>query len=222
VIKQARGLRATALLISLQHPWPEQEHIQDDSLLAGALVRNERFRFIDRDADALFAKEQALVEAGYVDRNTAARAGHRLAARYVIVGTLARGREDVECFVRLIQCETGTLVCTADAYASRLEGDDIERAFFSAVAGRLRQIFPVVEGHLATRDGRIELDVGQRGGVVASMLFHILPTEHDSRCGRSGHPEPPALEVIECKADLADLRMLGSGRCPTSATVISE
>lgn len=171
--QQDRSLRAVALAIPLQPAHPGSIRPGDDPRLVSALIENGRFRFIDRRADEILARELSLVEAGYVDAVTAAEAGRRLATRYVLAGTMNRGERDIECFVRLIHCDSGRVVASADAYAELASSGDAD-AFFDAVAGRLRQVFPVVSGTVvADQQGSVRLDCGGSAGVVAHMRLHI-------------------------------------------------
>ena len=95
---------------------------------------------MDREAEDILNKELALVDAGYVDRKTAARAGRLLSARYTVSATVRKGANDIECYLRLIHTGTGHVVARADVYGEAAEAADQQR-FFQAVAGYLRQIF---------------------------------------------------------------------------------
>lgn len=169
--RQDRGLRAVALAIPAQAARPGAMRPGDDTRLLSALLADGRFRLVDQRADAVLARELLLVEAGHVDRLTAAEAGRRLAARYVIAGTIARGSRDVECFMRLIHCASGRVVATADAYAE-VPGEAAGERLFAAAAGRLRQAFPIADGVVAEASAtRARLVLA---GGAALMRVHIL------------------------------------------------
>jgi hypothetical protein len=175
---QLRSLRAATLLIPLQHPEDGRGLAPtDDPLFSGAVVDDGRFRVVDQGADALLQQELALVEAGYVDRVTAARAGQRLQARYVVTGTIRRGRGDLECYLRLVHVESGAVVATADAY---LQGDAAadEARFFELLAGRLSQVFPVIGGALVA-DGEGLFIRSEQAGLRPGMRFHAVQREPD-------------------------------------------
>ncbi len=217
---QDRHLRATALVIPLQSPRPGALRADDDTRLIGALLADGRFQLQDPGADALLARELALVEAGYVDRATAAAAGRRLATRYVLAGTLTRSpglqRGDVECYLRLISCDTGAVLRTADAFAEDLPAarDD---EFFTSVAGLLRQEFPVVEGRVVENGTGVGLDVGARAGVVKTMRFHILPA-----AGADRQAPLTVVEIQDVDAERARARPIAGGSAAPGATAISE
>lgn len=178
--EQDRGLRATALVLPLQAPIDGGGlRPGDDPLFLTMLNRDGRFRLLDRQADDILNKELRLIEAGYVDASTAADAGRRLKARYAVTATLRRGRADIECFVRLIHVESGEEVARADAYAPVADAVQ-ERDFFTAVADRLRQAFPVLATELhVSGEGPMELAIGRRQGVVNRMRFHVLTVGKD-------------------------------------------
>ncbi|MBA2482489.1 MAG: hypothetical protein H0V44_17635 [Planctomycetes bacterium] len=213
---QQRKLRATALDLPLQSPRVTAMRPGDDANLLAAIVRDGRFRFVDRRADDVLARELQLVDAGYVDQTTAARAGARLDCRYVVAGTMTRGAADAECFLRLIHCGSGRVIATADAYAEALDPAR-EREFFAASAGRLRQAFPVIEGQAALADGDVTLGVGERDGVVDLMRFHLLVGEGDG----GGVAPSATVEVRKRSASSSRARVI-VGSPPASAKAVSE
>jgi hypothetical protein len=169
---QGANLRAVALVLPVQAP-EVSLRADDDPKLLSALFEDGRFRLLDRQADDILNRELKLVDAGLVNRKTAARAGRRLNARYVIAGTVGRGKRDMECFVRLVQSATGNVLATADAYAE-IDGGGDEDVFFTAVAERLRQVFPVLQGTITSTDERIYIDLGKRCTMPAHMRFHVF------------------------------------------------
>lgn len=175
--RQDANLRAVALVLPLQSPAMSLRD-DDDPRLVSALIDDGRFRFLDRQADEILNRELKLVEAGWVNRKTAARAGQRLRARYVLAGTVGRDERGLECFVRLIHAESGDVLATADAYAEARD-EDQEAAFFEIVAERLRQVFPVLQGFVTATDERVYLDLGDRSNVPAHMRFNVFPAEAD-------------------------------------------
>jgi hypothetical protein len=175
------ALRAPALVLPLQIPSSSAERREeDDPRFLTALSDDGRFRLIDLQADELLERELDLVDAGYVDRVTAASAGRRQAARYVVAGTLRRAGSELECYCRLIHSETGRVVATADAYAPKVARDET-LAFFVIAAKRLRQAFPVVAGSLQPlpEQEALVLGLGVEAGIAERMRFHILEAEPD-------------------------------------------
>lgn len=214
--QQDRRLRAVALVIPLQAPRPGGVRPSDDPRLRSALLENGRFRFLDAQADELLTRELGLVEAGYVDRATAAAAGQRLAARYVITGTMSRGERDAECFLRLVHCDSGQVVAVADAYAEIAASTEADR-LFAATAGRLRQVFPIVAGGL-TRLGedRVRFDCGSLAGAVALMRVHVFATVP------AAGAEPNASIELETVDDLGAEAHGSGGSLPDQGWGVSE
>lgn len=227
--EQDRALRATAVMLPLQSPSDGGGlKAGDDPELLSSFSGDGRFRLVDAQADTLLAQELKLVDAGYVDRVTAAQAGQRLKTRYVLTGTLRRGRGDVECFVRLVHAETGEVVASADAY-SRAVAPAQEQAFFALVAGRLRQEFPVLAGTLAADSGGIAIiDRGENAGVVGRMRFFAVKREADVVDPTTGQVLLPGekrvegtLEVDQVQAQQARVKTI-AGTTAAGATVVSE
>jgi hypothetical protein len=204
---QDRALRAVALVLPLLAPRPGAMRPADDARLVEALLDDGRFRLRDARADALLERELALVEAGLVDRSTAAAAGRRLASRYVIAGTMTRGAGGAECFLRLIHAESGRIVATADAYA-----DGAPEAVLAAAVGRLRQAFPVVSAPAERRpDGRVGFAAGSRHGAVGLMIVHLMA---------EGRAQATA-ELVEVDED-GSTALIVAGQPPASALGVSE
>ncbi len=227
--EQDRSLRATAVMLPLQTPSDGGGlKAGDDPELLSSVSGDGRFRLVDAQADTLLARELKLVDAGYVDRVTAANAGQRLKTRYVLTGTLRRGRGDVECFVRLVHAETGEVVASADAY-SRAVAPAQEQAFFALVAGRLRQEFPVLAGTLASDSaGFAIVDRGENASVVGRMRFFAVKREADVVDATTGQVLLPGekrvegtLEVDQVKAQWTHLKTI-DGKTVSGATVVSE
>lgn len=216
--QQDRSLRAVAMAIPLQTARPGALPAGDDPRLFSALMEDGRFRFVDRRADELLTRELNLVEAGYVDRATAAAAGRRLACRYVIAGTMNRGERDAECFLRLVHCDSGRVVASADAYVELSAAGDAD-ALFAAAAGRLHQTFPVVAGTVSrTASETIRLDRGSRAGVATLMRFHVFA--EPPTAGRATKPGA-VVEVFDTAAETAEVTPT-TGTVPVTGWAVSE
>ncbi len=226
---QDRTLRATAMMLPLQAP-SDGVGIKetDDPELLSSVSRDGRFRLVDTQADELLTRELSLVDAGYVDRVTAANAGRRLASRYVLTGTLRRGRNDVECFVRLVHVDSKEVVASADAYSQAIAPAQ-EQAFFALVAGRLHQEFPVLQATLAADERGVPIiDRGAAAGVVGRMIFFAVDRGPDVRDPTTGQVVlagdqrvAGTLEVADVEDQQARMKQV-SGTTPTGALVVSE
>jgi hypothetical protein len=213
--QQDRSLRAVALAVPLLAPRPGAMRQGDDPRLVAALLDDGRFRLVDARADAVLAQELTLVEAGYVDRSTAAAAGRRLASRYVIAGTMTRGARDAECFLRLIHSDSGEILATADAYAE-LSGEDAEGVFIAA-AGRLRQVFPVLAGPITGDGSTLTFAAGRSQGAHPRVLLHVFPAGE-----RQARQAPVASAEITEVEGTAARAVLRHGQAPAQGWAVGE
>ncbi len=179
--------RAVALFLPLLDPFDQgwRDRPADAHLLA-ALIADGRFRYTDRRFDALLERELTLADAGYINRKAAARGARRLAARYVIAGTFRRNPREAECFLRVVDAATSVVVAEADAYA-RIDSQVSDADFFAAVAGRLRQAFPVFSGYLHYEHGRVrELRIDQHPLPAVPLHFHLVAEPDPGRARSAG------------------------------------
>lgn len=215
---QDQRWRAPALLVALQPSGMGQEiRPRDPAYYERSVLHGERFNLIAPEGATLQRQEVEWAQAGLVTASTAVRAGRTAQVRYVLLGTLTRGRDDAECFVRLVNCDSGRVVATADAYDRA--GDDFStQAFFSALAARLRQAFPVHQSRLTSQGGRLVLTLGTADGVSEGLRFHVLGA--DQRDG------PRVIEVVACRERDSDIRWLTPSPSPPAspapALAISE
>lgn len=211
--QQQQGWRAPALLVALQPSGMGQGmRARDPAFYERSVLHGERFNLLAPEGVALQQQELAWAQAGLVTPTTAVRAGRAAQARYVLLGTVTRGRDDAECFVRLVNCTTGQVVATADAY-DRAADDFSTQAFFSALAGRLRQAFPVHQSRLVSHGGRMVLNLGSADGVSENLRFHLI--DDDRRSGG-------VIEVVACRAHDSDIRWITQPSTPTPGLAISE
>jgi hypothetical protein len=186
---------------------------RDPAYYERSLLHGERFNLVAPEGAALQRQEVEWAQAGLVTPTTAVRVGREVQARYVLLGTLTRGRADVECFVRLVNCATGQVVATTDAYDRA--GDDFStQAFYSALAARLRQAFPVHQSRLASHGGRLVLTLGSADGVGEGLRFHVLGD--DRRADRG------MVEVVAVRAHDSDVRWITSSPTPAPGLAVSE
>lgn len=190
--------RAPALLVALQPSGMGQNIRPSDPLLyERSLVHDGRFNLIAPEGAALRQRELAWAQAGLVTPTTAVHAGRAAQVRYVLLGTLTRGRDDAECFVRLVNCVTGHVVATADTYA-RASDDFSTQAFFVALTGRLRQAFPIHRSRITADDRRLRIDLGTADGVETGLRFYVLDEDQVSDAG--------LIEIVASRAHDSDVR----------------
>jgi hypothetical protein len=134
----------------------------------------------------------------------------------------------VECFVRLVHADSGQVVASADAYSQGVAPAQ-EQAFFALVAGRLRQVFPVLSGTLAADAAGVAIvGHGQNAGVVGRMRFFAVRRDADVVDPATGQVLLPGekrisgtLEVDQVDAQQARLTAI-DGQAAAGTTVVSE
>jgi TolB-like protein len=123
---------------------------QDDFI--HALVQRRRFRLVERQRLDLVLEEQKINRSRLIDPNTALRLGHLAAAQAIVAGTLVETRTGMEIIGRVIDSETGEILCTADTY-----GEDKTLAGLKEQTGslalKLHREFPLVDGVVIERKG---------------------------------------------------------------------
>jgi hypothetical protein len=211
---QNQGWRAPALLVGLQPSGIGQEiRARDSAFYERSVLHGERFNLVAPEGAVLQRQELAWAQAGLVTTTTAVRAGREVQARYVLLGTLTRGRDDAECFLRMVNCTTGQVVATTDAY-DRASDDFNTQAFFTALAARLRQAFPVHQSRLSSVGDRLVLTLGTADGVSEGLRFHILNDDRRTAAG--------IVEVVACRAHDSNIRWITSPSTVATGLVISE
>ncbi len=211
---QNQRWRAPALLVALQPSGMGQEiRARDPAFYERSVLHGERFNLVAPEGAVLQRQELEWAQAGLVTVTSAVRTGRDVQARYVLLGTLTRGRDDAECFVRLVNCSTGQVVVTTDAYDRA--GDDFStQAFFTALTARLRQAFPVHQSRLSSHGGRLVLSLGTLDGVSENLRFHVLGDDRRADVG--------IIEVVDCRAHDSDIRWITSPSTPAPGLAISE
>lgn len=82
------------------------------AILLSELSADARFRLVDRAETARVLDEQSLGASGRVDRETAARVGRLVGARYMVAGTFIDLYGDFRLDARVIDVETGEILST--------------------------------------------------------------------------------------------------------------
>lgn len=96
-------------------------------LLLSHLAQNDNIRLVERSESQRLLDEQSLGAAGRVDRETAARVGRLVGARYMIAGTFIDLYGDFRIYARIIDVETGEILQVARPDAKLRELRDLDR-----------------------------------------------------------------------------------------------
>jgi TolB-like protein len=123
---------------------------QDDFI--HALVERRRFQVVERQRLDLILQEQNLSSTDLVDRAAALELGSLAAAHVVVAGSLVETLTGIEIIGRVIESETGTILCTADVYGENKTLPGL-KTYARAMALKLHRQFPLVEGRLIEKKG---------------------------------------------------------------------
>lgn len=96
-------------------------------LLISHLAQNQNIRLVERSESQRLLDEQSLGAAGRVDRETAARVGRLVGARYMIAGTFIDLYGDFRVYARIIDVETGEILQVARPDSKLRELRDLDR-----------------------------------------------------------------------------------------------
>lgn len=96
-------------------------------ILIGELGQNPSIRLVERAEAQRILDEQSLGTAGRVDRETAARVGRMVGARYMITGTFLDVYGDFRLDARVIDVETGVILTSVSSDRQLHEIKDLYR-----------------------------------------------------------------------------------------------
>ena len=96
-------------------------------LLLSHLAQNSSIRLVERSESQRLLDEQSLGAAGRVDRETAARVGRLVGARYMIAGTFIDLYGEFRVYARIIDVETGEILQVARPDPKLRELRDLDR-----------------------------------------------------------------------------------------------
>jgi TolB-like protein len=96
-------------------------------LLISHLAQNPQIRLVERSESQRLLEEQSLGAAGRVDRETAARVGRLVGARYMIAGTFIDLYGEFRVYARIIDVETGEILQVARPDSKLRNLKDLDR-----------------------------------------------------------------------------------------------
>lgn len=100
-------------------------------LLIAELGSNPNVRLVERAETQRMLDEQSLGAAGRVDRETAARVGRLVGARYMIAGTFIDLYGEFRLYARVIDVETGEILLVARPEAGLRDLKNLDRMIFT-------------------------------------------------------------------------------------------
>ena len=129
--------------------------------LIDALVKQNRFRVVERDRLDLILEEQKLSRTILFDNRTALRLGRLVAAQSVITGSIIETRTGIEVVARMIDAETSEIIATEDVY-DEIKDFPALMSLAEGMAVKFHRDFPLVDGLIIECRGKdIFTDLGQ-------------------------------------------------------------
>ena len=168
-----------------------------------------RFRLLERNEGwGYILQEQELSTSDLADQRAALQIGKLLPAELLFLGRSIPEARGVTIYVKVVDTANGEVLYTTDVYSAdpdRTLADDATR-----LTRKLKQAFPLVDGHVLQRQGATAtLNLGSRDGVTAGSRFVVFRTTAeaglpDGTVRRAdGHPLQLFLERIQPESSTA-------------------
>jgi TolB-like protein len=166
--------------------------------LIDALVKQNRFRVVERDRLDLILEEQKLSRTKLFDKRIALRLGRLVAAQSVITGSIIETRAGIEVVARMIDAETSEIIATEDVY-DEVKGLPALLSLAEGMAIKFHRDFPLVDGLVIECRGQdIFTDLGQD---VIKLQRRIIV-----------YREKPIKHPVTAKVLGADAEIIGRAR----------
>jgi CHAT domain-containing protein/Flp pilus assembly protein TadD len=171
-----------------------------------ALQASGRVTVVDRAVQDKLLAELKLSATALVDRASALRIGHILAARVMAEGRFVQRGEAGYVDVRLIDTETTEIIGVAPRLIDRLEDlDAAVRELARTVVEHLRARFPI-QGRLSGVHGQeVVLNIGRRQGVTPGLVMQVFG--EDATMDPIGRIEVFSVEAQRSRARVLEHRM---------------
>jgi TolB-like protein len=147
-------------------PFDQKGAVSDASLsyqdnLLNALVKQDRFRVVEREKLDVILAEQKLSRTQLIEKDTAVSLGKLVASQAIIAGSIIESRTGVEIVGRVIDTETSEVLATEDVYTEERDLIGLKRTA-EGMAIKFHRDFPLVSGIVIDRKDRFVLtDLGK-------------------------------------------------------------
>jgi len=140
------------------------------------LKKSGRFKMVDRTQIDKVIRELKLSKAGLTSQSSAVRAGKLTAAEVVLLGFVHETPGSIEVYGRLVDVQSGKILAEKDAY-TRQKPITLKKlmALMRGLSVKIRNQFPLVQGQLASLQGRnIQAKFKSRAPIKAGTKFIIF------------------------------------------------
>jgi hypothetical protein len=159
-VQLAERMRLTVM------PFEQKGVVSDASLsyqdnLLNALVRQDRFRVVEREKLDVILAEQKLSRTQLIEKDTALSLGKLVASEAIITGSIIESRTGVEMVGRVIDTETSEILATEDVYTEEKNLMGLKRSA-EGMAIKFHRDFPLVIGLVIDQKDRfVFTDLGK-------------------------------------------------------------
>ncbi|NNG01436.1 MAG: hypothetical protein HKM93_18755 [Desulfobacteraceae bacterium] len=116
---------------------------QDDFI--HEIVQRRRFQVVERQRLDMILQEQNINRTRLIDTATAVQMGRLAAAQAIVAGSLVETRTGIEIIGRVIDSETGEILCTTDVYGETKTLPGL-KFLARALVLKIHREFPLVDG----------------------------------------------------------------------------
>lgn len=159
-VQLAERMRLTVMPFEVRGSVSDVSLAFQDNLL-NALVRENRFRVVEREKLDVILAEQKLSRTRLIEKDTALSLGRLVATQAIITGSLIESRTGIEMVGRVVDTETSEVLATEDVYTEERDMAALKRTA-EGMAIKFHRDFPLVSGLVIDQKGRfVFTDLGE-------------------------------------------------------------
>ncbi len=145
--------------------------------LSTALIRQRRFKYIDRSQVDSVVRELRLSGTGLTDPTSAVRAGKRSSAEAIIMGVVRETDTSIELKAQVVDVDSSRVMVTRDAFHQDKSLSNLQ-FITQGLAVKLQNSFPIVQGNIAQASGNnMQVTLGRNNRILPGMkvvLFKVV------------------------------------------------
>ncbi len=172
-VQLAERMRLTVM------PFEQKGNVSDVSLsyqdnLLNALVKQNRFRVVEREKLDMILAEQKLSRTQLIEKDTALSLGKLVATQAIVTGSIIESRTGIEMVGRVVDTETSEILATEDVYTEERDLMALKRTA-EGMAIKFHRDFPLVSGLVIDHKGRFRLHRSGEGQDPAEPASDRVP-----------------------------------------------
>jgi TolB-like protein len=175
------------------------------------MFQYRRFQIVERQRLDLILQEQKINRTRLIDTSTAIRLGKLAAAQAVVAGSLVETLTGIEIIGRVIDSETGEILCTADVYGENKTLQGL-KDLAQALALKIHREFPLVDGLVIDRQAELiitDLTLEKLRAQRRILVYTEHPVTHpqNGKVLGSDHEVLGAARVLQADDHLSKARL---------------